>query len=75
MIKSQKQTITKQPWFDEVYQKCVDESYNTGMFIKHINLNGWTFVSHEICERDSFGPVTSLLTMRNPGGQLEDYLI
>jgi hypothetical protein len=56
---------------------CVDYwfSDSLGNKINKLLPDGWKFVSHSICERDSFGPVTSLLIVKDSNNEKYEVLI
>jgi hypothetical protein len=60
-------------WNCEIESLCVTYWFNPRELKRRINERlpeGWSFVNHCISERDSFGPVTSLLILRGNDGQL-----
>lgn len=64
-------------WDNGIESICVENWYNDNLR-NLVNAKlpcGWRFLSHEICERDSFGPVTSYLVLVSPTGTYHGGLI
>jgi len=67
-IKTNYPDIPQQIWDCGIEPICV-EHWGEDTLKQRINKvlpSGWRFLSHDICEKDSFGPVTSYLVLISP---------
>lgn len=77
MKKTTYPSIPMYVWDRGIESICVDNWYRDDLrqLVNAKLPSGWRFLSHVICEKDSFGPVTSLLRVISPTGTTHEDLI